>query len=94
MSYCGMVPAPEENNVLTGDYGECWRRTVQAAQAVRMPAKCASCEYKHFCNVCAAAQLCETGGFDAPPPYICEISAHTAQAYQALCREAEQGGTA
>ena len=94
MSYCGMVPAPEENNVLTGDYGECWRRTVQAAQAVRMPAKCASCEYKHLCNVCAAAQLCETGGFDAPPPYICEISAHTAQAYQALCREAEQGGTA
>ena len=85
MSYCGMIPAPEENNVLRRGYDACWQQTVKAAGAVRMPAKCASCEYRHLCNLCAASQFCETGGFDAPPPYICEISAHTPQAYQALC---------
>ena len=85
MSYCGMIPAPPDNNVLTRGFDACWRQTVSAAQAVRMPGKCASCEYQHFCNICAAAQFCETGGFDAPPPYLCEMSAHTARAYQALC---------
>ena len=96
MSYCGMIPAPEDNNVLRRGYDECWRQTVKAAQAVRMPAKCGVCAYRHFCNVCAASQFCETGGFDAPPPYICEISAHTPQAYQALvkvqAKPAENGG--
>ena len=85
MSFCGMVPAPEGNNVLTVGYDACWEQTVREAQAIRMPAKCAACEYRHFCSLCAASQLCETGGFDAPPPYICEISAHIPRAYRSLC---------
>ena len=93
MSFCGMVPAPEDNNVLTRGYDECWRQTVLAAQAVRMPAKCASCIYRHFCNICAASQLCETGGFDAPPPYICAISEHIPQAYQAFSDAPEKEGS-
>lgn len=92
MSFCGMVPAPEDNNVLSRGYEACWKQTVANAQAVRMPEKCVTCEYRHFCNNCAASQFCETGGFDAPPPYICEISAQMARAYQALC-EAEPGAT-
>lgn len=85
MSYCGMVPAPEDNNVPRLGYDACWRRTRETAGAVRMPKKCRTCEYRHLCSLCAASQLCETGGFDDPPPYICEISAWTPKIYQSLC---------
>ncbi len=90
MSYCGMVPAPADNNVLARGFDACWRQTVDNAKAIRMPEKCLTCEYRHFCHNCAASQLCETGGYDAPPPYICEISAHTEQAYRALCGQTEE----
>ena len=92
MSYCGMIPAPEDNNVPRLGYEACWRRTTEAAQAVRMPKKCLTCEYRYFCSICAAAQFCETGGFDDPPSYICEISAHVPQAYRSLCGGAEDAG--
>ena len=91
MSYCGMVPSPSENNVLRQGFDACWQKTVEAAQAVRMPKKCASCIYRHLCHICAAAQLCETGGFDEPPSYVCEISSHVPQAYQALYEKQTEG---
>ena len=91
MGYCGMVPAPAENNVLNRGFDACWQRSVRDAAAVRLPKKCAACVYRHFCNICAASQLCETGGFDEPPAYICAISAHIPQAYQALCGEQTEG---
>lgn len=91
MSFCGMVPAPAENSVLRLGYDACWQKTVKAAQAVRLPKKCASCVYRHLCHICAAAQLCETGGFDEPPAYVCEISSHVPQAYQSLLEKRKKG---
>lgn len=90
MSYCGMVPAPAENNVLARGYDACWEETKRLAAAVRMPIKCKTCEYQHLCNLCAASQLCEAGGSDEPPPYICEISAHIPAAYQTILDEMEK----
>ncbi|MBQ6067358.1 MAG: radical SAM protein [Clostridia bacterium] len=92
MSYCGMIPAPEDNNVPRLGFEACWRRTMAEAQAVRMPKKCLTCEYRHFCSLCAAAQFCETGGFEEPPSYVCEISARVPRAYQALCGNTPGGG--
>lgn len=93
MSYCGMVPAPAENDVLKIGFDACWEATKAAAAAVRMPAKCKQCEYQHLCNNCAASQLCETGGYEEPPSYICEISAHVAQAFQALSEQPGKEGS-
>ncbi|MBQ6266136.1 MAG: radical SAM protein [Clostridia bacterium] len=90
MSFCGMVPASADNNVLSRGFDACWEETKRQAAAVRMPLQCKKCEYQHLCNLCAASQLCETGGFDAPPPYICEISAHVPAAFQKYSEETEK----
>ncbi|MBR6361593.1 MAG: radical SAM protein [Clostridia bacterium] len=74
MSFCGMIPAREGNNVIGRSFEECWKSVSEEARNVRMPEKCAGCSYRHICILCAASQYCETGGYDEPPEFICAIA--------------------
>lgn len=70
---CGMMTAPEADVKSLG-FSEAWRQTVSAAAEIRLPAKCASCDYRCVCSVCAAKCLCETGSFTEAPDYICRAA--------------------
>ncbi len=85
MSFCGMIPASENLNVITNGFEECWKAVNEKAASVRMPAKCMTCEYRRVCILCAASQYCETGGFEEPPEYICSVAKSVSGEYDKLC---------
>ena len=78
ISPCGVM-GTEKINALDIGFSEAWEKVWQEAEKLRLPLKCSVCKYRHFCNVCAAVCYCETGGFDEPPQYVCELSENTAE---------------
>ncbi|MDD6012349.1 MAG: radical SAM protein [Oscillospiraceae bacterium] len=77
MSACGVM-CREQISVPEKGFSKAWEQVYREAEAIRLPLKCSMCQYRHFCNVCAAVCYCETGGFDEAPAYICELSENTA----------------
>jgi len=56
-------------------FDRAWEQTRAAAAAFTLPALCRSCSRQSLCPVCPSACLAETGGFAAPPPYLCAMAA-------------------
>lgn len=77
MSACGVM-CRENVSVLENGFSAAWDTVWKETEKIRLPLKCAACKYRHFCNICAAVCYCETGGFDEPPQYVCELSENTA----------------
>ncbi len=73
MIMCGMMPH-ESMNVVTCGFDSCWQKTREYMKTVRMPKKCSTCRLRPVCCVCPAACFAKTGGFDAPPEYLCRMS--------------------
>lgn len=71
---CGMLPVRGEKNVFEHAFLDCWQDAVNAANAIRLPAKCASCSIKDSCRSCAAMVMTETGCFDQVPQYRCAMA--------------------
>ncbi len=91
---CGMFPMEDAPNVFEAGFDAAWNRTVKAAEAIRLPAKCAGCPQKDLCRTCAAMVYTETGGFSAVPEYRCRMSGAFSSQRQLLCRQiAETGGS-
>jgi len=76
---CGMIPVKGEKSVFKQDFMLCWGDAVRAADAIRLPAKCAACALKDTCRTCAAMVITETGAYDCAPKYRCAM----AEAYPA-----------
>lgn len=72
---CGMLPVKGEKSVFAHDFAQCWQEAVEAADAIRLPAKCAGCALKDTCRTCAAMVITETGSYDQAPPYRCAMAA-------------------
>lgn len=77
MSACGVM-CRENVSVLEHGFSAAWDTVWKETEKIRLPLKCSACKYRHFCNICAAVCYCETGGFDEPPQYVCELSENTA----------------
>ena len=75
---CGMMTTPVVYPLETG-FNAAWEELKEKTKAIRMPAKCVSCEYKQVCGVCAAVCFTETGAFDGVPEYICEKTRQTVE---------------
>lgn len=82
MSFCGMVPANSDCNVLSKGFKQCWEEVKSTVKSIRLPAKCSYCKYKYLCNACAASCFCETGAFDKVPEFICRVSELTAEKFK------------
>lgn len=90
---CGMMPEPAADALALG-IAEAWRQIHEKVEAIRMPAACQSCAYAHGCHVCAAMCYCETGGYDAPPEYVCQMTRSVFSLTQeASCEEAAKEET-
>ncbi len=77
MSSCGMIP-DTRFSLKSLTFEEAWQGVRTQAKKVKEPKKCQTCKYKHFCNVCAAVCMTETGNFDGEPTYACEMQEHIA----------------
>lgn len=90
MTPCGQMVEPAAD-VLSLGFPEAWRRTRQAAEAIRLPAECTACEIKNICHPCAAMCYCETGSFSKKPEYVCKMRHAYFARMTELCR-AKFGG--
>ena len=85
MSACGLFNT-NKFNALTDGFDVAWDKVRKTTANIRLSAKCASCEKKQLCGVCAAAALAETGRFDGTPEYLCEVADRL---YDCITAEAE-----
>lgn len=77
MSPCGMIDKTFDIKAI--GFAESWEQVKKYTAEIRLPKECSNCEYRHFCNVCAAACYAETGAYSEKPEYICRFSAETAR---------------
>ena len=83
---CGMMPLQGAPNVFAEGFDRAWEYARAYAQAIRLPAKCASCEARNNCRACAAMVYTESGHFSAVPQYRCAMT----KAYPDACRKVAQ----
>lgn len=86
MAPCGQMVEPTFN-VLEMGLAEAWKRTREAAAAIRLPIECAGCDIKEICRPCASMCYCETGRFDGKPEYLCRMRHRYLERMQELCEE-------
>lgn len=75
---CGMITGEDCNAVEKG-LAECWKTVRAKTSCIKTPLKCTACKYRSLCPACAAACKCETGSFETPPDYLCEMSRYTVE---------------
>ncbi len=90
MSFCGMIPACEEADVLKTGFEKSWEKVMEMTKKIVLPAKCQTCKYEKMCTRCAASIYCETGKYDAVPEYICKMTECIAEKYKTLAKEMEK----
>ena len=83
---CGMFPSEGAVNVFELGFENAWKQVHETALAIRLPAKCATCELRNQCKACASMVVTETGCFHKVPEYRCQMS----QQYLAQCKRLEQ----
>ena len=71
---CLMIDNPalplEESEPFIGK----WRKLVELCEKVPVCEECRCCSIRWHCTVCPAKRVGETGCFDKPAPYLCEIA--------------------
>ena len=71
LSPCGMMPEPKIS-LLENSFEDSWKYISEKAAEIRLPARCANCELRHMCDVCAASCYAENKKFGALPLYQCK----------------------
>lgn len=69
MTPCGMMTEP---SVEIEDFNTAWESINQAREDIKMPLECKNCEYRKYCDICAAVSFAETGSFSKVPEYVCK----------------------
>ncbi len=83
MTPCGMMNEPVAE--IGNDFEKAWKKIHKEREKIILPAQCKNCQYKQYCDVCAAIAYAETGRFNGVPAYVCEkAKAYTKLAEQAL----------
>lgn len=77
---CGMMTKPQTKIT---DFDGAWKETTDARENIKLPLKCSECEYRKYCDICAAVSLAETGSFNSIPEYACK----KAREYKRLCTD-------
>ena len=86
MMACGMMNEPVEYPLKTS-FKESWKNIVKKRDEIRLPLKCANCEDKQICNVCAATSYTETGSVSGVPTYMCEMTKYIKEEVDKIAKE-------
>ena len=80
MTPCGMFPPADSPNVFHIPFAEAWEQVKKDTAAITLPSQCAGCNAKDLCHACAAMVITESGNFQTPPKYRCDMMhAYSAQ---------------
>lgn len=70
---CGISPQPVSYPLEKG-FLAAWEDIKQQCDAVPLCKECINCKYQQFCESCPARLQNETGFFDKPAPYLCQLA--------------------
>ena len=70
---CGMMKEPAIN-LLQTSFNEAWDRLCEGIYDIPVCSECEKCSLRGFCDVCPAKLKTETGHYDRPAPYLCELA--------------------
>ncbi len=80
MMPCGMFPEKNAPNVFEMPFLNAWQAAKESIYNIHLPARCSACNVKDTCRACAAMVITESGNFENPPQYRCDmICAYKAQ---------------
>lgn len=70
---CGIMDKPQTFPLITG-FKKAWEELKEKCAQIPLAAECQSCQYQRFCDRCPARLYRETGRYDTPAPYLCEVA--------------------
>ncbi len=73
MSACAFLEEPCSLPFEQG-FAESWREMSDKAKKIPVCRECLECELKEYCMQCFAKLKIETGHFDCPAPYLCQLA--------------------
>lgn len=88
---CGMLTDGHAEDVFQVGFQKAWQRAVEAAGAIRLPAKCKNCQMRDQCKACAAMVYTESGNFQTVPEYRCRMAHEYPNACRLLEAEIREG---
>lgn len=75
---CGLLEIPETNPQEKG-FLAAWEELKHKCTLIPVSKKCRECQYQSYCDYCPAKLYRETGYFDQPAPYLCELARSRAE---------------
>jgi radical SAM protein with 4Fe4S-binding SPASM domain len=70
---CGLLDEPVTYPLINGFKGA-WEELKQKCALIPKCRECRECAYRTFCERCPARLYRETGRYDKPAPYLCELA--------------------
>lgn len=70
---CGMMNEPAID-LLDNDFRDAWDRLCDGLLRIPACIECRECSLRDYCDVCPAKLKTETGYYDRPAPYLCELA--------------------
>jgi radical SAM protein with 4Fe4S-binding SPASM domain len=70
---CGMMTEPTVN-ILETDFSTAWDKLTKGLLDIPACSECMECDSRNICDVCPAKLKTETGYYDRPAPYLCELA--------------------
>lgn len=75
---CGIMAKPQALPLVEG-FVAAWEDLKLQCTLIPSCKECQTCEYLEFCDCCPARLLNETGYYDQPAPYLCEVARERAK---------------
>lgn len=89
---CGMLTDFMAKDVFQCGFETAWNKASEAAESIRMPAKCGNCQLRKVCKSCAAMVYTETGNYHTVPEYRCRMAHEYAHACRLIENEIKKRG--
>ncbi|EGW38459.1 radical SAM protein [Desulfosporosinus sp. OT] len=70
---CGLLDIPETNPLEKG-FKAAWEELKNKCTLIPVCKECQECKYQSLCEHCPARLFRETGYYDQPAPYLCELA--------------------
>lgn len=70
---CGLLEMPETKPLENG-FLEAWEELKHKCTLIPVSNECRECQYQSYCDYCPAKLCRETGYYDQPAPYLCELA--------------------
>jgi radical SAM protein with 4Fe4S-binding SPASM domain len=73
MTPCGLMRAPASLPFKNG-FSNAWKELQEMCAAIPVCKECKACDLREYCMSCPARLKNETGAYDKPAPYLCELA--------------------